>query len=102
MYIYVRLELFTTLSPLLATLKKIAFENIAGKGENAGNQHFLLCLQCFLHFQKKLYNSVTFILLPAILFNFDQSKILLFVKEFNNVSQFYACQRTKLSYKLSP
>ena len=24
------------------------FENIVGKGENAGNQHFLLFLQCFL------------------------------------------------------
>ena len=23
------------------------FENIAGKGENAGNQHFLLFPQCF-------------------------------------------------------
>ena len=25
-----------------------SFENIVGKGENAGNQHFLLFLQCFL------------------------------------------------------
>ena len=24
------------------------FENIVGKGENAGNQHFLLYPQCFL------------------------------------------------------
>ena len=23
-------------------------ENIVGKGENASDQHFLLCLQCFL------------------------------------------------------
>ena len=35
-------ELFTTLSRLLNTLKKQPFENIMGKGENAGNQHFLL------------------------------------------------------------
>ena len=28
--------------PLLKTLKHMAFENIMGKGENAGNQHFLL------------------------------------------------------------
>ena len=27
-------------------------ENIVGKGENAGNQHFLLLPQCFLLFQK--------------------------------------------------
>ena len=37
-----------TLSRLLTTLKHKAFENIAGKGENAGNQHFLLFLQCFI------------------------------------------------------
>ena len=36
---------FTTQSPLLTALKK---EIIVGKGENAGNQHFLLFLQCFL------------------------------------------------------
>ena len=32
------------------------FKNIVGKGENAGYQHFLLFLQCFLtaHIQKSL------------------------------------------------
>ena len=30
------------------TLWKKPFENIVGKGENAGNQHFLLFPQCFL------------------------------------------------------
>ena len=39
---------FTTQSPLLMTLAKKPFENIVGKGENAGNQHFLLFPQCFL------------------------------------------------------
>ena len=29
-------------------LEKRAFENIVGKGENAGNQHFLLFPHCFL------------------------------------------------------
>ena len=33
-------KLFTTQSRLLATLKEKALENTAGKGENAGNQHF--------------------------------------------------------------
>ena len=28
------------------------FENIVGKGENAGNQHFLLFPQCFLPIQR--------------------------------------------------
>ena len=36
------------------TLKYRAFENIVGKGENAGNQHFLLFPQCFLPFPKKI------------------------------------------------
>ena len=41
-------QLFTTPSRLLTTLRKKSFENIVGKGENAGNQHFLLFPQCFL------------------------------------------------------
>ena len=35
-------ERFTTQSRLLTTLGKKPFENIVRKGENAGNQHFLL------------------------------------------------------------
>ena len=35
-------SLFTTQSRLLTTLKKRALENTVGKGENAGEQHFLL------------------------------------------------------------
>ena len=31
----------------------MAFENIVGKEENAGNQHFLLFPQCFLPIQKQ-------------------------------------------------
>ena len=30
------------------------FENIMGKGENAGNQHFLLFPKCFLPFPEQL------------------------------------------------
>ena len=30
------------------------FENIVGKGENAGNHHFLLFPQCFLPFSKQI------------------------------------------------
>ena len=33
------------------TLKKKALENTVGKGENAGNQHFLLFPQYFLLYQ---------------------------------------------------
>ena len=44
------LPFFTTQSRLLTTLKQRAFENILGKGENAGNHNFLLFPQCFLPF----------------------------------------------------
>ena len=40
--------LFTTQSRLLTTIDKKAKENTMGKGENAGNHHFLLFPQCFL------------------------------------------------------
>ena len=40
----------TTLTPL----RKKAFENSVGKGENAGYQHFLLFPQCFLTFPKQI------------------------------------------------
>ena len=33
--------------------KKKVFENIVGKRENAGNQHFLLFSQCFLSYQRE-------------------------------------------------
>ena len=41
-------DTFTTQSRLLMTLKKKPFDNIVGKGENVGNQHFLLFPHCFL------------------------------------------------------
>ena len=37
-----QIKLFTTIFRLLMTLKEKALENIVGKGENAGYQHFLL------------------------------------------------------------
>ena len=43
----------TTQSQLLMTLKKY-FENIVGKGENVGNQHFLFLPQCLLPFPKQI------------------------------------------------
>ena len=53
-----------------------------GKGENAGNQHFLLFPQCFLPFpeQVSIFQShLSF--LSANSFYSDQSKILSFSKE---------------------
>ena len=40
--------------PTFYALKKKPFETIVGKGENAGNQQFLLFLQCFLPFPKQI------------------------------------------------
>ena len=58
------------------TLKKKAIANIVEKGENAGNQQFLLFQQCFLYFQRK--NSVFLVpLLSANSFNSDRSRIVL-------------------------
>ena len=66
----------------LITLMKKALENTVGKGENAGNQHFLLFLLCFLLNQReKLSFLATFNLLYASAFNLVTSKILLFGKE---------------------
>ena len=47
------IKAFTAQSQVLMTLKKKALENIVGKGENAGYQHFLLFTQCFLSCQRQ-------------------------------------------------
>ena len=75
-------QLFTTQSRLLKTRSKTSLENIEGKRENAGNQHFLLFPQCFQPYQRR--NS-SFIISPssANAFNLDQSKILSFGTELN-------------------
>ena len=46
----------STQSLVLTTLRKKPLENIVGKGENAGNQYFLLCPQYFLLFTKQISN----------------------------------------------
>ena len=46
-------DLFTTQSQLLTTLSKTPFENIEEKGENAGNQHFVLFPECFQPCQRQ-------------------------------------------------
>ena len=59
-------------NPSVMTLYKNPFENILGKGENAGNQHFLFFQQCFLAFPKEIsIILVTFILSSADVFNLD-------------------------------
>ena len=48
-----KLTLYHTTPTFNDPEKKEAFENIVGKGEKAGNQHFLLFPQCFLPSQKQ-------------------------------------------------
>ena len=73
---------FTTLSRLLKTPLYKPFENIVGKGENAGNHHFLLFPTMFsAHLKTNFSFSVTFMMSSAYAFSFDQSKILSFGKE---------------------
>ena len=63
-----------------------ALENMLGKGQNAGNQHFLLFPKCFLSFQEQIsFFYVTFILSSAKGFNLYQSKILSFSKEVESI-----------------
>ena len=59
-----------------------------GKGENAGNQHFLLFPQCFLPFSKQIeIFYLTFKLSSADAFNLELSKILSFGKELKAFSE---------------
>ena len=70
------------------SLRKKPFENIVGKGENAGNQHFLLFPQGFLALLKtEIIILATFNLLSANAFNLDQYRILSFGKDLNDFSQ---------------
>ena len=64
------------------TLKKKPFENSVGKGENAGNQHFLLFPGYFLSFPKQISIFLSHLFLSsANAFNLDQSTTLSFAKQ---------------------
>ena len=69
------------------TLYKKPFENIVGKGENAGNQHCLLFPQCFLPFPKQssIFQSHLFCRLQ-ILSNWTSLKICHLVNQSKNLS----------------
>ena len=62
-------------------MTETGFENIVGKGENAGNQHFLPFPPCFLpsppHISISNYDSrSTFILSSANVLNLENFKML--------------------------
>ena len=72
---------FTIQSQLLTSPIVKPFENIMGKGENAGDQHFLLFPTIFSTLHKTNFKiSVTFIL-SSHAFNLDRCEILSFGKE---------------------
>ena len=58
----------TTQSQILMTLKRKPFENIEGKGENAGNQHFLLFPQCFLPIPRRISSYIYFLICKCFQF----------------------------------
>ena len=52
-------------NPDLTAMRTKFFKNIVGKGENAGNQHFLLFLHCFLSNKRQTIISAKLNLLSA-------------------------------------
>ena len=88
-----QLNLYHTITTFNDLYKKPS-ENIVGKGENAGYQHFLLFPQCFYPSKNKFKFSVTFILSSTGAFNLDQSKNLSFGKKLRKKCNFW--------FKLSP
>ena len=77
----VMVDLFPHKEGVLKTLMEEPFENIVGKGNNAGNQHFLLFLLCFALCQA--YFTFESFFLSSL--NFDLSKILLFSQELKGI-----------------
>ena len=71
------LKPFTLQSRVYRTLGNKAFENIVGKGENAGSQHFLLFPQCFF-----------FLICPKAKFSFRVTFILSFTLDWSNILSF--------------
>ena len=77
-----RFILFHTIWNFTDLEKEVFSENVEGKGENAGNQHFLYFPQYFPSFPKTNFNfSVTFSLSSANALNLDPSKRLSCGKE---------------------
>ena len=79
--IFIRVITSLTQSRLLITLKKKALENTVGKGENAGNQYFLLFPQSFLLYQREILSfHQCFICCLQFFFNLVTSEICRLVK----------------------
>ena len=79
------ITLYHTIPTFNDSQKQNPFENIVWKGENAGNQHFPTMFSTLS--KTEIIIWATFILSSATAFNLVTSKILLFGKEFNPVTQ---------------
>ena len=81
--------LFTRQSRLLTTLRKRPFQNIERKGENAGNQHFLLFPQCFPPFPIINFKIQSFLVCQVQIQYFEfGTKICCMVKSLQAFSPF--------------
>ena len=81
-------------SQLLKTLKKKPSENIVEKGENAGNQHFLLFPQCFPSYPEQILpcgSLLKFVICKCLQFGLG-SNILSFGKELTKQQYFRLSQ----------
>ena len=73
-----RLKPITTQSHVLTQRRNKALENMVGKGENPGKQHFLLFQQYFLPFLIQNFTDLhTYCMSSATSFNLYRSKFLL-------------------------
>ena len=74
--IFITLELFTNNTDFFMTLIHLTSKNIKGKGENAGNQHFLRFPQCFFSIlsQTEIITQATFILSSANALNLSSDR----------------------------
>ena len=53
-HLFFKLTLYHTIPTFNSPEKRDLSENIVGKGENAGSQHFLLLIQCFLPMTERI------------------------------------------------
>ena len=100
MFSFCSIFLYQTITTFKDLYRK-ALENIVGKGENTGNQHFLLFQLCFQLFTKQIsiFQSHLFCLTSANVFNSDQSKILLLGKELNVSCYILFCSMKTSRYR---
>ena len=83
-------ELILHTIPSFSNHAEKTLENIVGKGENAGNQHFLPFPHSFSYYHRPILSFEIYkICLLQIAFNLDQSKIVWFGKK---LSLYQTCQ----------